>query len=1086
MSLLDDLRGIDFSAVVQARGSISVAVQDPDLQSILQGGAAQAALAGLGQSMQNLQGTFSSPEAILRPVIDTIGGLNVNLSTKDLPIDRYVSAVGEGTQVVLRIIDGLASDPNNVGAFLGASLGGQIDSMSRFISSYAQVGTPDVGRLRATLDRMDRGLSGSPAEMADLVLDVLLPFPRTALLEIRTNLDGILQVAASIQFPEGRFRGLEAALDAVNAAALAGDAAALERTLHELGQVRDNTLAVVEGDLLGVFEQIGRMRLDAALAPMVQAAGALRVAQVGVLDLLESVRGQLASVRAQIESADPAEVGAFLERMADFLEEQAQALVVAPIDAAVVRLEEFIRGLFRQLPLRSIRAEITRFLHQIAEAIRGLGIEAAVESVRNTLAQIRDTVSAGNLTDEVQQALNQARQTIARVLGGITGALGEISGRINEVAAEAEAVLERAADALVGFAQAVRDLTAAIDQLGVDAAADQVVDTLRTLREKAEQLLSVAPLPEAMRPVVEQLISTLEGIDFDVVFRPMRDAASQLEVPDEVRTTITDTLVQIREAIANLIPAELIASIEAEVNDALDVIRGFDPAGLLPDVTLFLNEAAEFVERLDPRQAVAGLNEPFQAVLDGIDAAHPRRLLAPVIEAYDSVFARVQLPGPELAMRRFSDLVNAAGDATAQAVTAPVRQLTAAAGAPPGTGPESAPPPRGPAAPGSGTPLPESFRPGDVVRLFGYLPARVREGLQTLEAGPAGDVLQRIDSLTAGLARDLRRLQHELRQIDVRLHASLDAALAPIGERQLNAQANIRARFSNDDIEVTAAVAAVAEAGPGGMRLALSERMDLLRTRVAGAVTSAGGNVAAALERTATALESARLARITGDLDDFLAALDPEPLATDLDDLVRLVLQRAPGLLAGVEAQLTAAVQRIAGIVHQLNPAIQAQKFVRILNVLKEELDILNPSVLADELGEIHAAIRRVVAAFDPAMIADDLFGIVQETANSIRALDPATLLGDLSFLDGILAEAEAAIPTEALRGVGESLAEVGNRLVELDPNGLLDAVENLGPRIIDEVEHALNKVRDEILALLESIRYANASASVGVSARVG
>ena len=77
-------------------------------------------------------------------------------------------------------------------------------------------------------------------------------------------------------------------------------------------------------------------------------------------------------------------------------------------------------------------------------------------------------------------------------------------------------------------------------------------------------------------------------------------------------------------------------------------------------------------------------------------------------------------------------------------------------------------------------------------------------------------------------------------------------------------------------------------------------------------------------------------------------------------------------------------------------------------------------------------------------------------------------------------------IPTQALQGVGESLTEVGNRLVELDPNGLLDAIENRGPRIIDQVEDALDKIRDAIVALLESIRYMNASASVSVSASVG
>jgi hypothetical protein len=1089
MSLLDDLQAIDLSAIVNARGSIRIAVDDGELRALLEGGAAQAALAGLGQSIANLGSTFSSPEAILRPIADSIGGISGSISIDGLPIQRYVSAVSEGVTVILRLIEGLESDPNNIGAFLGASLGDQIESVTRLITSYANVGTPELGRMRATLDRVDRGFTGSPVEIGNLALEVLLPFPRSALADMRSGIDGILQGAGSIQLPQGRFAGLEAALDAVNAAALAADAAALQRALQQLAQVRANTVAVIQGDLLGVFDQIGRIRLDLVLDPVARAAGALRVAQTGVLDLLESIRTQLAHVRAQVEGIDPAQIGAFFDRFVQFLEEQARLHIVAPIEAQVARLDEFIRSLFRHLPLGSLRAEISRFLAQVADAIDNLGVADAVASVRATLASVQETISAGNLTNEVQAAVGRARDTITRVLDNILAPLEAISTRVNQIAGDVEGVLQRAADALAGFSSAIQNLSATIDQLGIDAAADQVVETLRTLRETAEQLLSAAPIPEPMRPVVEQLISTLEGIDFDVIFQPVRDAVAQIQVPDEIRANVTAALTAVRDAIENLIPSELIASIEAEVHDALEVIRSFDPSTLLTGVTDFLDEAADMIERLDPRQAVGVLREPFQAVLGAIDAAHPRRLLAPVIEAYDSAFARLQLPAPDLAMRRFSDLVSAAGEAAAQAATAPVRQLASPAAtagtAPtpqPGAGtPSSAAPPAG-----AGTPIPPTFRPGDAVRLFGYIPARLREALQALDSGPAGEVLRHIDALTAGLARDLRRVQAELADVERRVLASLDAAMIPIAQRQLTAQANIRARFSAGTIQVDAAVASVALVGPGALRHELAQTIDVVRDRVQGAVRSAGGNVGAALERAATALEGARLSKLTGGLDSLLAALDPEPLARDLDDLAAAALRRAPEILTAVEAELVSASQRLVALIEDLNPGVQAQKFVRVLQTLKEQLDVLNPSLLADELGEIHAAIRRTIAAFDPAPIADDLFAIVQEAAQSIRALDPAALLGDLSFLDDIVDRVEAAVPTAALQGVGESLTVVGERLVELDPGALLDSIEAFGPRIIDEFGQALDAIRDEVVALLEAIKYANANASASVSVSVG
>src|SRR5688572_12079846 len=117
MSLLDDLQAIDLSAIVNARGSIRVAVDDGELRALLEGGAAQAALAGLGQSIANLGSTFSSPEAILRPIADSIGGISGSISLDGLPIQRYVSAVSEGVTVILRIIEGIERDPNNIGAF---------------------------------------------------------------------------------------------------------------------------------------------------------------------------------------------------------------------------------------------------------------------------------------------------------------------------------------------------------------------------------------------------------------------------------------------------------------------------------------------------------------------------------------------------------------------------------------------------------------------------------------------------------------------------------------------------------------------------------------------------------------------------------------------------------------------------------------------------------------------------------------------------------------------------------------------------------------------------------------------------------
>jgi hypothetical protein len=1089
MSLLDDLRALDLSAIVSARGSISAAVQAPELQAVLGGGAAQTALAGLGQSLASFRGEFGDPAALLAPVVDAVGALRGVFATAGLPLDRYVSAVGEGVTIAVQLVDGLDRDPLALGRAFGGSLGDRLGALPRLFESYAPVDAGALGQLMSGLDALDRGVTRQPLDLAHFAIDVLLPFPRQPLLDIRTALDTVASATAAISLPAGRLTGLLAALDAVNAAAVAADRAALDRALRELARVRANTLEVLQGDLLRVVEQLGRLQLGHLLDPVARASAAVRVGRDSVLEFLDRLRAQLSEARALVEQADAAVIADFLDRVVDTLRSEAQARIVAPIEAQVARLEEFLRDLFRSLPLRSIRAEITRFLHSVAQAVQDAGLDRVARTVHEALATVRSALSAEGLTAEVQQALQRAAATVNDALDGVVAPMESIGQAIDGVAAQAREVLDRAATALAEFADAMHAATDAIENLGVDAAADEVVQTLRQLREKAEALLSVAPLPESMRPVVEQLISTLENIDFDTVFQPVRGAVSQIQIPPEAGAQVRETLAKVKEALDHVIPAELIASVEAEITRALDVIRGFDPSSLLGGVGSFLDEAAQFVESLDPRPIATQIRAPFQAVLDAVDAAQPRRLLRPVIDAYDAALARVQLPSPDLAIRRFGELVDASGEAVGQVVAAPAQRLLgpggtgggAATGAPGGGAGGGAGGEAGTSAPAGELP----FRPGDIVRLFGYVPAKLREALQALEAGPAGDVMRTIDSLTGGLARDIRRLRADLAQLEGRLEQSLNESLAPLAHAQVRAQLGIRASFSAGGVDIDASLTAVAAAGPGALRHELARTLELVRGRVRDTAAVAGGATGAALERAAMALDALRMSGLAGDLDDFLAALDPEPLAREMDELVLAALHRAPSLLAQVQARVEAALGRLRDLVAELNPATQAQKFFRVLEVLKAELDVLNPSVLADELGEIHAAVRATIAAYDPAVLAADLFAALQETARSLRALDPATLLGDLHFLDGILDRVEAAVPTQALAGVGASLTEVGERLVALDPGALLEAVNQLGPRVEQAFEDAVKKIRDEVVALLEAIRYASASASASVSGSV-
>ena len=1073
MTLLQDLESLDLTEIIEARDSIRRAVERPELQAILSGGAAQTALADLGSSLQTLRDTADEPAALLRPLVDAVADLAGSISLDDVPVDQYLEAVREGASLMARLFEGLDGDPATFGQFLGLSLGEALDRAQSVIGSYTQAGLEDLTQFRDLVDTVERGVPTDPAAFADLAVDVLLPFPRASLTEMRHGLVQILDGSSAIALPPGRTDGLKVALDAVASAAATADARALERALRDLERARVNTITSIQNDFLNISADIGQLHVEEGLRAVADASRALETAEEGVLEYLANWREQIAVARTHIENLDPGQISPLLPALVQHLEEFAQTQIAESIDAQVHHLEEWVRGLLAHLPVRSLRAELSRFIHSVAQAIEDADLDRYARDVRELLDEIQSSLDPGTLTADIRETLEGVERVISDALDDVIEALNTVKDAIESVTEEAEEVLNRAADALARFKAAIDEITAAVDNLGVEQAAQQVVDTLTRLRETAEELLSVAPLPEPLRPLVEQLIDALESVDFDVVLNPARAAVAEFDIPDEVSATLTEALQKTRDVLQNLIPAELIRSIEAEIDTALNVIRDFDPATLLGGVTDFIDDAADLIVRLDPRPLAQQVRGPYQAVLDAIDAAHPNVLLAPVIQAYDSLLGDLSVPAPETAVRRMTETIGATGESMARTAIEPVRRL-----APPGAvelpepGATSPPPP---------LPQPDDIRPGDIIRIFGYLPNQLREALAALEDGPAGEALRAVDALCGGLARDLRRVQAALWDIEARVNGGLDELLAPLGTAQTQAQLAIQANFSAGTVDVDAAMLVVAQSGPGSLRSALVDAIELVGTRAHTAASDVGGPVGAALERAAIALERCRLSGLGSDLDAFLAALDTEPIAAEFDGLVAAALRRAPGLMTEMADELQALMEQLKALIRRFNPGAQAQKFLVVLDVLRQELEVLNPRRLAAELGEVHAAIRETIVAYDPTDFAAEVAETLMATANLLRSLDPAALLGDLSFLDSILDRVENAVPTDTLADVGESLAAVGQRLADIDPAGLLDAVERLGPKLVEAFEKTIEAIRREIITLLESLRYASASASVTV-----
>jgi hypothetical protein len=69
---------------------------------------------------------------------------------------------------------------------------------------------------------------------------------------------------------------------------------------------------------------------------------------------------------------------------------------------------------------------------------------------------------------------------------------------------------------------------------------------------------------------------------------------------------------------------------------------------------------------------------------------------------------------------------------------------------------------------------------------------------------------------------------------------------------------------------------------------------------------------------------------------------------------------------------------------------------------------------------------------------------------------------------------------------VGAALRPVGEQLAAIDVGQLIEDVNQLAPLLLDSFEQMIESIRNEIVALLESLRFATGSASASASVSVG
>jgi hypothetical protein len=1111
-SVLERLGELDLSGVVAGRSSITAAMSVPDLTRVAQQGIGPVALGSLGSDLQALNGLLSGdPAALLQP----LGGL-IEEVTGHLHIGVEPGTVLDATRTAVELVSAIVAALGGNLTPLSHALGREVPSLLGGVAGRIGVqpsaALSDLAAFGRTVVQLEAGAPADPHALVDLIIDATLPFPSASLKGLRVHIDTLRSSARSLTLPDSRILGLQQAIASVTLAAGGSDTGTLLRSLDMLEQVRVATVAQLGRDVLSLSNGIDALQLPALAGELESLTAPLHTAESGVLDVLATLRSQVLAVDQLVADVDFPAAAQAIDALVGGVETQIVSAIEPALEEVVGSARRRLSGFLDQLGLRKGRDEILGAVHDVAKAISEHDPTQPLHEMYGALDAVRAALDPATLHDTVQHALSSVVTAAENALQGVIDALSGIRTAIQAVAQDAEPIVTDATDAVEAFAGVVRGVESALESLDFAKLGDSVSQSLHDIRQTVQTVTSAVSLPDALKPEIRALADQIRAIDLQVAIEtPVAQALGGLRFPDDV----TQSLDAVVDKIRHIVPSELVASIEQDVNGVLDQLTHLHPdvaLGALDDV---VHGLASQIGSFKLADHVSVLEPAFTALRSALAEIDPARLFRPIIAAFDALMAALSIPHATAVGQSLGAGIGTAVDAGVRAVMAPISSLpgvTGAAGLPAapavgssaGSSPsaDSATPSGG--AGGAGTATTgggggggtdaHSIRPGDAIRLLGHLPAMLRDALQALDAAGAEEFLHAIDSVTTALAADLRLVAVEVGDIEDRVTAVLQqmthSMAVPVANAQLAVVEHVRVQGEAGPVtfDLDAKLLAIGRAGPAGLVADLGATTGPAVAGVRRGVGRLGGSTASALERAASALERCRLAGVTSDLDAFLAAIDPEPVAAAVDALVSTAMRRGPDLVTAFGDTLVHIMERIRALIERYQPAAIAMRFLPLLQIIDDEISLLDPRALAAEVEDVYNIIVGTVAAYDPAAIAATVDAEIAAVVTELHSFSASSLIPDTSFLQPLADKIQGASPLPALHDAATNLDALGVRLADVDLDQLVADVNGLGPKVSDGVDRAVESIKREILALLDALQFgaANASASVSVSGSVG
>ncbi|OEO32842.1 hypothetical protein VW23_009440 [Devosia insulae DS-56] len=863
-------------------------------------------------------------------------------------------------------------------------------------------------------------------------------------------------------------------------------------------------LPAIVASLATASREIRTLTID--ILPQATARLTADIEAIDIAELAGKLDATLAPLMARVPVPPRGLADYFLPPM-QMLRDGIDRLDTELIDLTLEEIDTELHAMFAESGITAIRDDARNLLTGVREFLARLPLPElrdqltqALLGIERKAGEIGSFSPVGSIAARLQAVAN-AIDTIdtAAVAGRVSALAGEISAfaagfptAVADVKTELETLIDAATDIVDGLPALIDALKAeigkldgAIGTIDLSAAGTASAGEIRALRDKVNEALASADLPEALRTPLGLLAGQVRKLDLTASLgEPRRKAVASLDISGAL-APIQGAIEEARAALDKLSPTVAIKRLDQPFAGLLARLQTISPQTLTNQLSSHFSGAIAELDRLEPTVLIQPLQQEFDAILARTRrAVDPAPLLAPLATVYAELKSLLDVIDPTLLLGRVvgqaSQLPGRMADEVATSVAG---RVGAAANLPVGDS--------------------EPIRFGDVVRPFAALVNEARSVVR----GAAEDVLE--DGLTlinrplallsragetagAHLTAIAGAIERRRRLVDPSSGdgplAELRAALERLTrtEASLAAQnrssAALGATVGSLQLEIFVTVSAPDLRGLSG---ATDQLINGLGSDDIGRGFEAIGRVLSDFAPAAVTLPDTTATTLQR-IDALFDALDPTPIADEMD-AAGIALQTK---LASFGKQLAAGLLRIwNGIFTELLPALPQgllQVLDEVLGEIRNQLAALDPARLADELGRVLDAVFASLQAYSPAAFAGTLTPSFDALKAKLATLNPAALLGDLTPLNNVLDSLEGLRPSAILQPLADKTTKIDEALkslLEFDPALLIEAAIE---KLTAEIELVLETIEGELDELLGDLeRGAGGSGSVSVSASI-